>query len=485
MRPVAKYGLSHNLLTMEFPLKIFRDWVLVAGPVLAMVVYFILADKLAPPSSLLPPELVQPAAITAAITVLCVLWWVFEPVPIPVTSLIPLALLQITGVLDKNQVAQAYGSPLILLLLGGFILSKAMARSGAHRRLALAMINLCGGGSSRQLVFGFMVAAAVLSMWISNTATTLMLLPVALAILEKNEDQQLAAPLMLGIAYAASIGGIGTPIGTPPNLVFMQVYEEQLGKSIGFTEWMGWAVPVVILMVPVAGLWLTRSLSYRGGFHLPEVGRWRVDERRVMIIFLLTALAWVTRKEPFGGWTEWLGLNANDASVALVAVVLMFVVPNGKGEKLLDWETAVTIPWGVLLLFGGGICLAKAFVASGLSGLVGESLTVVAHWPIILMMLVLCLAVTFLTEATSNTASTVLLMPVLAAAALAADIDPRFLMVPAAMSASCAFMLPVATAPNSIIYGSGFVPTQRMAKEGLALNLAGAVIISLLCYGLL
>ncbi|MEE8058048.1 MAG: SLC13 family permease [Pseudomonadales bacterium] len=453
-------------------MKTFRAWLLIAGPLIAFAVYFVSGQYGLSPA----------AAMTAAITVLCVLWWVFEPIPIPVTSLIPLALLQITGVLDKNQVAQAYGSPLILLLLGGFILSKAMERSGAHRRIALGMIHLFGGHSSRQLVFGFMATAAVLSMWISNTATTLMLLPVAMAVLEKAEDQHLAVPLMLGIAYAASIGGIGTPIGTPPNLVFMQVYEEQVGVAIGFTEWMSWGVPVVLLMVPLAAWWLTRSLTYSGGFHLPEVDKWGVDERRVMVVFACTALAWMTRKEPFGGWTEWLGLSANDASVALTAVILMFMLPNGKGEKLLDWETAVSIPWGVLLLFGGGICLAKGFVASGLSGMVGESLAVLANWPVLLMLLVLCLAVTFLTETTSNTASTVLLMPVLAAAALAAKIDPRLLMVPAAISASCAFMLPVATAPNSIVYGSGFVTTRQMARAGLVLNLIGAVVIVLVCY---
>ena len=452
-----------------------KDWVLLAGPIAGLLVYYFL----------LQAGLESDAAITAGITVLCVLWWVFEPVPIPVTSLIPLAMLQIFGVLSKNEVAEAYGSPLILLLLGGFIISKAMERSGAHRRIALGMINLFGGNSSRQLVFGFMATSAVLSMWISNTATTLMLLPVALAVLEKAEDRRLAAPLMLGIAYAASIGGIGTPIGTPPNLVFMQVYEEQAGKSVGFTEWMTWGVPVVLLMVPITALWLTRSLTYRGGFHLPEVGKWRVDERRVLMIFALTALAWITRKEPFGGWTELLGVNANDASVALTAVILMFVVPNGRGEKLLDWPTAASIPWGVLLLFGGGICLAKGFVASGLSTMVGDALAVLANLPLILMMLALCLGVTFLTEATSNTASTVLLMPVLAAAALAAGVDPRLLMVPAAISASCAFMLPVATAPNSIIYGSGCVTTQQMAREGFVLNILGALVISGVCYLLL
>ena len=452
-----------------------KHGLLIIGPLSAIAVYFLLMQQ----------GLAADAAITAAITLLCVLWWVFEPVPIPVTSLIPLAMFQITGVIDQNEVAQAYGSPLVLLLLGGFILSKAMERSGAHRRLALTMISLFGGTSSRQLVFGFMTTAAVLSMWISNTAATLMLLPVAIAVLDKAEDKQLAAPLMLGIAYASSIGGIGTPIGTPANLVFMQVYQQQVGQAVGFTEWMSWGVPVVLLMVPLAGWWLTRKLTYRGGFHLPVVGSWQVAERRVLIIFLVTALAWMTRQEPFGGWTSLLGLAANDASVALIAVVVMFIVPDGKGDKLLNWDTAVQIPWGVLLLFGGGICLAKGFVASGLSEQVAGSLTVLASWPVLLMMLALCLAVTFLTEATSNTASTVLLMPVLASAALTLQIEPKLLMVPAAISASCAFMLPVATAPNSIVYGSGYITTRFMAREGLVLNFLGAGLISLVCYMLL
>jgi sodium-dependent dicarboxylate transporter 2/3/5 len=455
--------------------KQFKQSLLLLGPLLAVLLYGLLILQ----------GHSEAAAITGAVTLLCILWWVFEPLPIPVTSLLPLAILQISGVLSANEVAQAYGSPLILLLLGGFILSKAMERSGAHQRIALAMINVFGGTSSRQLVFGFMATAALLSMWISNTATTLMLLPVAIAVLANASDKQLAAPLMLGIAYAASIGGIGTPIGTPPNLVFMQVYQQQVGEVITFSQWMSWGVPVVLCMVPIAGWLLTRKLDYRGGFQLPTAGSWRTEERRVLLVFVLTALAWVTRQEPFGGWSQLLGWPANDASVALMAVVLMFIIPNGKGDKLLDWDTAVSIPWGVLLLFGGGICLAKGFTASGLSDLVGESMAVLANWPLLLMLLALCLGVTFLTEATSNTASTVLLMPVLAAAGLAAGIDPKLLMVPAAISASCAFMLPVATAPNSIVYGSGYVSTQRMAREGLLINLAGAAVISVLCYQLL
>ena len=423
-------------------------------------------------------------ATVAFVAVLCVLWWVFEPIPIPVTSLLPLAVLPLQGVLTPAEVGQAYGSPLILLLLGGFLLSKAMEHSGAHRRIAIGMVNLFGASSGRRLVLGFMVASAVLSMWISNTATTLMLLPVALAVLDATGDKdKLAAPLLLGIAYAASVGGMGTPIGTPPNLIFMQVYEETTGQTISFTRWMSWALPVVILMVPAMALVLTRNMVGALSVQLPDVGAWRTEERRVMAVFGVTAVAWVTRGEPFGGWQVWLDLpQANDASVALLAVVALFIIPNGKGQRLLSWERATTIPWGVLLLFSGGICLAKGFVNSGLSDLIGHWLADMTRIPVFALIAIICLLVTFMTETTSNTASTTLLMPVLAAAALAAGIAPEVIMVPAAMSASCAFMLPVATAPNTVVYGSGLISTARMAREGVLLNLLGAAIISVVCY---
>ncbi len=458
---------------------------LFAGPLAALLMYFLVMQTASGDNN-------TALAITAAVTIICVIWWVFEPVPIPVTSLLPLAIFQVSGILTAHEVGQSYGSPLILLLLGGFILSKSMERSGAHLRLALFMVNLFGGTSSKQLVLGFMVTAATLSMWISNTATTLMLLPVALAVASQAKDRALAIPLMLGIAFAASIGGIGTPIGTPPNLVFMQVYEQQFNKSIGFTEWMSWGVPVVLCMIPMTWLWLTRKLNYSGGFEMPNVGCWSSTEKRVMMVFALTATAWITRKEPFGGWSDWLGLPAaNDASVALIAVILMFIIPTGendgkyKGQKLLDWETAATIPWGILLLFGGGITLAKAFGVSGLSTALAENLHALSTLPIIIMIFAICIGVTFLTETTSNTASTVLLMPVLAATAIGADIDPRLLMIPATISASCAFMMPVATAPNSIVYASGFFTTKIMAREGFVLNISGAVIITALCYFIL
>lgn len=428
-----------------------------------------------------------PMIVTASTAVLCILWWIFEPIPIPVTSLLPLALMPLFGVLTPAETGAAYGSPLILLLLGGFLLSRGMESTGAHRRVALGVVRLVGSESPRRVVLGFMIAGAALSMWISNTATVLMLLPVALAVLDSAEDKtRLGPPLLLGLAWSCSIGGLGTPIGTPPNLIFMQVYEETTGSALGFARWMSWGLPVVITMIGIAAFWLTRRLPGVLPVTLPEVGAWRSAEKRVLLIFGLTALAWMTRSEPFGGWRELLGVpQANDASVAFLAVVLLFITRDRQGKPLITWQEAADIPWGVLLLFAGGICLAKAFMSSGLSALAGEALVALAAFPALPMILLVCLAVTFMTEATSNTATTALLMPVLAAAAVAAGLEPTLLMVPAAMSASCAFMLPVATAPNAVIYGTGRIRIATMFREGLVLNLAGAVTITGLMWLLL
>jgi len=421
-------------------------------------------------------------ALVGGLTVLCALWWIFEPIPIPATAMIPLGVFPLLGILDGKQVAQAYGDPLIILLMGGAMLSKAMEKSGAHRRLALYMVNLFGGDSQRRLVLGFMVASAALSMWVSNTATTLMLLPVAYAVLQSTnvkDAKKLAVPLFLGIAYAASIGGLGTPIGSPPNIVFLKIYGEATGSIPSFTQWMLWGLPVVILLLPLAALWITRHLGAAEPLKIPQAGVWRTEEARVLVIFFLTAVAWITLREPFGGWSQWLNVpSANYAAVALTSVILMFILPNGQGGKLLDWESASTIHWGVLLLFAGGIAIAKAFTATGISAAIGESLSAVTRLSIIALIVVVALTVTFLTEITSNTATTTLLMPILAAASLGAGFDPALLMLPAALSASCAFMLPVATAPNAIVFGTGEITVEQMVREGFALNLIGVVVIS-------
>ena len=427
----------------------------------------------------------QQGAMAAGLTLLCALWWIFEPIPIPATSMIPLGVFPLLGILDGKQVAQAYGDPLILLLMGGAMLSKAMEKSGAHRRLALLMVNFFGAQDQRRLVFGFMVASAVLSMWVSNTATTLILLPVAYAVLESNNSasKKLAVPLFLGIAYASSIGGLGTPIGSPPNVVFLKIYAESTGVNIGFGQWMLWALPVVLLMIPLAGLWMTRNLDRGEPLLLPEVGDWRTEEVRVLVLFVLTALAWITLREPAGGWSGWLNVpSANYAAVALTSVVLMFVLPNGSGGKLLDWESASSIHWGVLLLFAGGIAIAKAFAVTGISEAIGQSLSGVTRLSIIGIIVIVALSVTFLTEITSNTATTTLLMPILAAASLGAGFEPAILMLPAALSASCAFMLPVATAPNAIVFGTGKMTVEQMVREGFTLNLIGVTVITAVVY---
>ena len=429
-----------------------------------------------------PPEICW----TAGVTLLCAVWWISEAIPIPVTALVPFAVFPMVGVLTPAQVGQAYGSPLILLFLGGFMLSTAMEKSGAHRRLALAMVNTFGRGGDRGVVLGFIAAAALLSMWISDTATCLMMLPIALATLENVTDRRLKISLLLGIAYACNIGGIGTPIGTPPNLIFMQVYSDTTDIQLGFLDWMAWGVPVVVVFVPLMGLWITRGVSRTRHISVPAVGEWRIEEKRTLAVFALTALAWTTRTDPFGGWSAWLNLpQSNDASVALLAVLVMFLVPSGKGGRLLDWETAIKIPWGILLLFAGGVCIASAFVSSGISQIVGEALGALSTLHPLLVLAVICLSVTFLTEITSNTATTALLMPILAAAAIGAGVDPRLLMVPAAMSASCAFMLPVATGANAVVFTSGHVPIRAMVREGLILNLLGTAVLSTLCFLLL
>ncbi|NOY28418.1 MAG: SLC13/DASS family transporter [Oligoflexia bacterium] len=438
----------------------------------------------------------MPAVLTAAITGLCAAWWVLEPIPIAATSVVPFAAFPLLGILDDKQVATAYGHPLVMLLMGGFMLSAAMAASGAHKRLAIGMVRLVGGGR-RRLVLGFMLATAMLSMWISNTATVLMLLPVALAVLEDDADSDtLALPLLLGIAWAASIGGIGTPVGTPPNIVLLGIYEEVSGIEVGFLDWMRIGLPVVALMLPLAWFLLVRRLPRGRSSVIAVLPPITSHERRVLAVFVLTALAWVTRSAPGPGWSGLLGIEgAGDSTVAFAALALLFVLPSGgpdRGaqgralqDRLLSWDEARLIPWGLLLLFGGGIAIARAFQASGLGDAIGHALAGLADLPTFALTLLICLAVTFMTEITSNTATTTLLMPVLAAAATTAKLDPATLMVPAAVSASCAFMLPVATAPNAIVFGTGRVPITEMARRGLILNLIGALVIAAVCTVLL
>ena len=446
------------------------------SPIAALLFYFLL----------LTLGFESKAAITGGITLLTVMFWVTEAIPIPATSIIPFALLPMFNIVDHKTVASALGSHVILLLMGAFMLSKALEKSNAHERLAVYMVKLVGVSSGRRLVFGFMFAAAMLSMWISNTATVLIMLPMALAILSHVDNPKLKVALILGIAYASSVGGIGTLIGTPPNVIFMGIYEEQTGTEFGFVQWMKIGVPVVLVAIPIMALWLTRNVHLQEKIVLPELGPWRSEERRTLFVFAFTALAWITRKEPFGGWSSLFEIPmVGDSTVALAAVVLMFAIPNGKGSRLLDWDSAKTIPWGMLLLFAGGIALAKGFVASGLSDMLGQWLTSLANLPLFLMLLTICLVVTYLTEITSNTATATLLMPILAVAAISSGYDAKMFMIPAAMCASCAFMLPVATAPNAIAYGTGEIEIKQMVTEGAILSVLIATVVAMMCYLLL
>src|SRR5688572_8805346 len=448
-------------------------WKLAAGPVLAI------AAGVASHAA----GLSAPVSVTLAITAWCAAWWVLEPVAGAVTALIPLALLPASGVLTPKQVAESYGNELILLFAGGFMLSMAMERSGAHRRLALAMVRAFGGTDGRRIVYGFAAATGFISMWMSNTATTLMMLPVALAILETYPDRRLAAPLVLAIAYAASIGGLGTPIGTAPNLVFMQVYADTTGTRMGFLEWMSFGVPVVAVFLPLAAWWLARPLAGSPPATLPELGAWQPAEKRVLAVFALVALAWITRVEPFGGWTGAVGLpGVNDASIALAGVVALCLVPDGRGGRLLTWTEAERIPWGALVLFAGGIAIATAFQTSGLSEVVATQLAGLRDVPVPLLMLVIAASVTLISEMASNTATAVLLMPILAATGKAVGVDPALFMVPAVLAASCGFMLPVATAPNLIAYGTGLAGNRRMLREGAVLDAIGVLVIATVCW---
>ncbi len=445
------------------------------GPILGCICFFALSAN----------GQSQAFALTLAITAWCAVWWMSEAINPAFTALIPLALLPMLGILDSKQVAQSVGNELILLLMGGFMLSRALESTGAHKRLAFAMVNAIGGKSGRSLILGFTLTTGFISMWISNTATTLIMLPVAYAVIEHYKDPRLAAPLILAIAYAASIGGLGTPVGSPPNLVFMQQYQQATGQAYNFADWMKVGVPIILIMLPILAFGLSRNLKNSPPAILPAQQAWNSAEKRVLSIFAITALAWITRAAPFGGWSAMFNMpNANDASVALCAVFVLSIMPSGKGnnEKLLTWQSASNIPWGALLLFAGGIALATAFQSSGVSDAISNSLVSAQHLPVFLMMVIIITCVVLLSEIASNTATAVLLMPILAAAAKGLNIEPALLMLPAAMAASIGFMLPVATAPNAIAYGSGFIRSKDMLREGAWLDIVSVLVVCAVCW---
>ncbi|MEQ9453444.1 MAG: SLC13 family permease [Phycisphaeraceae bacterium] len=461
---------------------VIRSTALLLGPLAGLLVYALCAGS---------AGLSAEASVTAGVTMLCAVWWCTEAIPIPATALIPFAVFPFAGVLDHGQLAVAYGDKFVLLFMAGFMLSRAAERSGTHLQVAHGVMRLVGAGSPRRVVVGFMLATAFCSMWISNTATALIMLPVAMAVIERSsqEDEGFSVSLLLAIAYGASIGGMATLVGTPPNGVLAAVYETSTDRTMDFLSWMTIGTPVSVLMLVACALVLCWNLRSDQDLRVDRPGYWTPGQWRVLLVLGLTAAGWITRSLPFGlgGWSVWLEMPmAHDATVGLLAVVAMFLIPAGgeagRGKKLLDWETAAKIPWGVLILFGGGLALAKAFVVTGLDGTIGEALAGLGGYPTVVVIGGVCLSVTFLTELTSNTATTTLLMPIVASLAVEMGYDPLMLMVPAALSASCAFMLPVATPPNAIVFGgSERLTIGRMARKGLVLNLIGVVVITVMC----
>jgi len=429
-----------------------------------------------------------------ALILLMACWWSTEAIPVPATSLLPIVALPMMSIGSMSDATHPYAAPVIFLLLGGFIVAMGMLRWNLHRRIALNIITRVGD-SPIALIAGFMAASALLSMWISNTATTLMMIPIALSVAEtvlgkRTHDHRFTLCLLLGVAWASSIGGLGTIIGTPPNAFVVGFMEEEAGVSISFLQWMKLGVPVVLVMLPIAWLTLVKivfpfdSSTVSGGkkvvqTELDKLGRITVPELRVALVFTLMAVSWIIAPQ-----LKITGFN--NSTIAIGGALLMFLVPAGNKTRdfLLDWESTTKLPWGVLLLFGGGLSLAGAIKSTGLAIWLGAAFSGIAAAPLILLMFAIVTMVIFLTELTSNTATTAALVPVLAAVAIATDIDPILLAAPTAMAASCAFMLPVATAPNAVIYSTGHVSIPQMAKGGVILNIFGTFVVSALCYWL-
>ena len=452
------------------------------------------------------PEGLTPGAVRlVGITVLVGVWWITEALPLGATALVPFACFPLLDIMPAKKLAPAYSSPLILLLLGGFLLAKAVERSGVHRRLALHVL-LRIGTSPRRLVLGFAVAAAALSMWISNTATTLIMMPIALALAERAEGgagqaaHRFAVAVLLGTAYGASVGGMATPVGTPPNLVAMNAIAVTFPEAppLTFVSWAAGALPVTMLVIPIVWLGLTRiypkvptDLSLGAAEVIREdlsgLGRWRPSEVRSLAVFGLAAVLWVSRPDlrlgdalTIPGWASLLGLEGtHDAVVAMLVSVIAFAMPSGEpeGGRLLDWQSAVTVPWGLVLLFGGGVALSIGFGHTGLSTFLGGKLAALAESSLPIFVATSTLAGTFGTEIVSNTALANITMPILAETAREAGLEPRVLVVPAALACSCAFMMPAATGPNAIVFGTGRIRIAEMVKAGFLTNwMAWAVI---------
>ncbi len=427
-------------------------------------------------------------------------WWISEAIPIPATSLLPIIIFPITGVLDISKTTAAYGHRMVFLYMGGFILALAIEKWNLHKRIALYTIHIIGKNADR-IILGFMVATFLLSMWISNTATTLMMLPIALAVAgqlqrggtREAEDsaeatiinRQFGLPLMLGIAYAASIGGISTLIGTPTNAMLAAVVKDIYQIEIDFAKWISLALPISLVLLVICWLYLVKILFpvhldarelAKGEIEreLKALGPMSREERLVSLVFLLTALAWIIK----GFVLAALIPGIDDTVIAIACAILLFIIPSSqKGEALMDWKTARRLPWGILILFGGGLALAAGFQSSGLAGWMGNQLENLQNVKLIVILLAVAALVNFLTEVTSNVATASILLPILASVSDILQLHPFVLMIIATLSASCAFMLPVATPPNAVVFSSGYVRIRDMARAGFGLNLISILVI--------
>ena len=463
---------------------------LVAGPVA-------LAAVLALPA---PDGLGGAGWHTAGVALLMAVWWITEALPIPATALVPVVLFPLLEIRPMPDAAAPYANPLIFLFMGGFLIALAMQRWDLHRRIALRIIATVGTGP-RALIAGFMLACAFLSMWISNTATAMMMLPIATSVValarsdaEASDTQTdaFAVVMMLAIAYACNIGGMGTLIGTPPNALLAGFVNESYGISIGFAQWMGLGLPMVVLGLPLAygvlAHWLypLDTFALAGGRalvqqRLRDLGTMARAERMVAVVFAAVAVLWMTRPllaPAVPGLT--------DAGIAMAGGLVLFALPveRATGTFVLDWDTAVQLPWGVLILFGGGLSLAQAIEATGLAMWLGEALGVLGSWPLLLVVILVSAAIIGLTEITSNTATAAAFLPIMASVAVGIGENPFLLAVPVALAASSAFMLPVATPPNAIVFGSGDVSIPQMARAGIVLNLLFVALIALVTYAL-
>jgi len=437
---------------------------------------------------------------TAGVALLMAIWWITEALPIPATALVPVVLFPVLGIGSVSDATTPYANPLIFLFLGGFLIAIAMQRWDLHRRIALRIIARVGSGP-QALVGGFMAACAFLSMWISNTATAMMMLPIGVsmvALARSGEDASeaqvdtFAVALMLAIAYACNIGGMGTLIGTPPNALLAGFMNESYGIDIGFAQWMGIGLPLVAVGLPLAYVLLTRVLfqvdttAIAGGTNLvqrrlEDLGAMTHPERIVAAVFSSVALLWMTRPL-LETWVP----DLTDAGIAMAGGLILFVLPADwrTGTFVLDWESAEELPWGVLILFGGGLSLAQAIESTGLATWLGEALGVIGTWPLLLVVVLVTTAIIGLTEITSNTATAAAFLPIMASVAVGIGENPFLLAVPVALAASSAFMLPVATPPNAIVFGSGDVTIPQMARAGILLNLLFVVLIALVTYTL-